>query len=56
MKKVSIYNSDFSNQEDWKDLLEELDYSEGEREIIEEVELTVTSSEIPDENIVGKLY
>jgi hypothetical protein len=56
MKNVSIYNTDFSNQEDWKDLLEELDYSEDERETIEEVELTVSSSEIPDENIEGKLY
>lgn len=56
MKKVSIYSSDFSNQQDWKDLLEELDFSEDERETIEEVELTVSSSEIPDDEIEGKLY
>jgi len=56
MKKVSIYSSDFSNQGDWKDLLEELDYSEEERENIEEVELTVKSSEIDDKTIDVKLY
>jgi hypothetical protein len=56
MKKVSIYSSDFSNKGDWKDLLEELDYNESERETIEEVELTVSSSEIPDSSIEGKLY
>ncbi len=56
MKKVSIYSSDFSDKGDWKDLLEELDFSEAERETIEEVELTVSSSEIPDSSIEGKLY
>jgi len=56
MKKVSIYNSDFSREEDWKDFLEELDYSEEERDNIEEVELTISSSEIPDRNVEGKLY
>jgi hypothetical protein len=56
MKKVSIYSSDFSDKGDWKDLLEELDFNETEREIIEEVELTITSSEIPDGSIEGKQY
>lgn len=56
MKKVSIYSSDFSDEGDWKDFLEELDYSEEERDIIEEIELSVSSSEIPDQNIEGKLY
>jgi len=56
MKKVTIYSSDFSQKGDWKDFLEELDFNEEERDTIEEVELTVSSSEIPDENIEGKLY
>ncbi len=56
MKKVSIYSSDFSNQKDWNDLLEELDYPEDERKTIEEVELIVSSSEIPDGAIESKLY
>jgi len=56
MKKVSIYSSDFSRQEDWNDLLEELDYQEDERETIEEIELTVTSSESPDKTIEERIY
>jgi len=36
--------------------MEELDYSEEERESTEEVELTVSSSEIPDGTTEGKLY
>lgn len=56
MKKVSIYSSDFSRQEDWNDLLEELNYSEEERKTIEEVELTVNASEVPDGTIEDKQY
>ena len=56
MRKVTIYSSDFSQEGDWKDFLEELDFNEEEREAIEEVELTVSSSEIPDGSIEGKLY
>jgi hypothetical protein len=56
MKKVTIYSSDFSQEGDWRDLLEELDFNTEERANIEEVELTVSSSEIPDGSIEGKLY
>jgi len=56
MKKVTIYSSDFSQEGDWKDFLEELDYSEEEREIIEEVELTVKSSAIDDKTVEVKMY
>lgn len=56
MKKVSIYSSDFRIQEDWNDLLEELDYSAEERETIEEVELSITKAEVPDTTIEGKHY
>ena len=48
MKKVSIYNSDFNHQDDWNDFLEELEFPEEEREMINEVELTVTKAEVPD--------
>jgi hypothetical protein len=56
MKKVSIYSSDFSNQDDWNDFLEELDYSKEERETIDEIELTVQSAEVPDQTIETKNY
>lgn len=56
MKKVTIYSSDFSEKGDWNDFLEELDFNQEERENIEEVELTVSSSEIPDGSVEGKLY
>ena len=56
MKKVSIYSSNFSRQEDWKDLLEELDYSEEEIETIEEVELTINSADVGDNTMEKKMY
>lgn len=56
MKKVSLYSSDFDDREDWNNVLEELDFSEEEREIIDEVELTVSSSEVSNDTIEDKLY
>ena len=56
MKKVSVYNSDFSNPEDWNDFLEELEYPEEVRKEIEEVELTVQSANVPDSAIEENLY
>jgi hypothetical protein len=56
MKNVSIYVSDFDDKKDWLDFLEELDYSENEKEIIQEVELSISSVEVPNSSIEDKLY
>jgi len=56
MKKVSVYSSDFEKHEDWLEFLEELEYDQGERDEIDEVELSVKSSSTSDQTIEEKLY
>ncbi len=56
MKNVSIYSSDFDDLEDWNNLLEELNYSEDEREMINEIELAIVYADVPESAIMQKQY
>jgi len=56
MKKVSIYSSDFEKQEDWKEFLEELEFDHEEKEVIQEVELSIKTAKAPDQGIEEKIY